>query len=300
MKTDIEFKGQGGVDLRGWHRTPDKGDGPFPTIVMTNGYSGTIKMVSSDYADVFAEAGYATIAFDNRNCGISGTGPGEVRYDFDPIMQARDFSHGVTFARSLPNVDPDRVGIWGTSYSGMTSLMAAANDRRIKCVVSQVPCISGYESLLQLVPAAARDGVLAAFDADRKATMAGEAPMVIKVCSDDPMEMCAAPGPDTFNFFQKMKAECDPDWENATTLRSLEYFWWTDVRAYMDRISPTPLLMISATEDTSTPTNIISRAFNLAGEPKRLFFISGTHYRSYTEKFAETSAAARDWFVEHL
>jgi dipeptidyl aminopeptidase/acylaminoacyl peptidase len=39
MRTDIEFKTEDGVVLRGWHYRPTNSGGPWPTIVMAHGYS---------------------------------------------------------------------------------------------------------------------------------------------------------------------------------------------------------------------------------------------------------------------
>ena len=44
--------------------------------------------------------------------------------------------------------------------------------------------------------------------------------------------------------------------------------------------------------------NNVLFAFSL--EPKKLLLLPGGHYAAYTDHFGLTSAAARDWFVEHL
>jgi len=88
--------------------------------------------------------------FDNRNFGASD---GEPRQEIDPWMQVRDYSDAITFAQGLDQTDPGRIGIWGSSYSGAHVLVVAAIDRRVKCVVSQVPLISGYHGFRRLVGA---------------------------------------------------------------------------------------------------------------------------------------------------
>ena len=50
----------------------------------------------------------------------------------------------ITYARTLREVDGDRIGVWGSSYGGAHVIVVGAMDRRVKCVVSQVPLISGY------------------------------------------------------------------------------------------------------------------------------------------------------------
>ena len=76
--------------------------------------------------------------FDNRNFGASD---GQPRQEIDPWQQVRDYRDAITFAETLDATDPDRIGIWGSSYSGGHVLVVGAIDRRVKCVVAQVPRI---------------------------------------------------------------------------------------------------------------------------------------------------------------
>jgi hypothetical protein len=59
-------------------------------------------------------------------------------------------------------------------------------------------------------------------------------------------------------------------------------------------------MMIVSDYDTTTPTDIALACYDKVQGPKKLVVIKADHYAAYIEKFAETSAAARDWFVEHL
>jgi cephalosporin-C deacetylase-like acetyl esterase len=47
--------------------------------------------------------------------------------------------------------DPDKIGIWGSSYSGGHVLWLGAVDKRVKAVLSQVPCVSGYGNFHRLI-----------------------------------------------------------------------------------------------------------------------------------------------------
>ena len=67
------------------------------------------------------------MVFDNRNFGASG---GEPRQEIDPRKQVRDYRDAITFAETLPETDVDRIGIWGSSYSGGHVLVVGAIDRR--------------------------------------------------------------------------------------------------------------------------------------------------------------------------
>src|SRR5579864_9816095 len=96
-----------------------------------------------------------------------------------------------SYASTLPEVDPARIGIWGSSYSGGHVLVVAAIDRRVKCVVSQVPLVSGYRNILRLVRADFIAGARAQFDQDREARFAGHPPAMIPVVSADPAAQSA-------------------------------------------------------------------------------------------------------------
>ena len=85
------------------------------------------------------------------------------------------------------------------------------------------------------------------------------------------------------------------------TLRSVEMAREYEPGGWAARISPTPLLMIVASHDTVTPTDLALEAYNRALEPKKLVMLPGRHFDPYTGSgFEASSTAARDWFVEHL
>jgi cephalosporin-C deacetylase-like acetyl esterase len=73
--------------------------------------------------------------YDNRNFGESD---GEPRHEIVPTQQQSDYSDAITYAQSLDEVDADKIGIWGSSYSGGHVLIVGAVDRRVKAVLSQV------------------------------------------------------------------------------------------------------------------------------------------------------------------
>jgi cephalosporin-C deacetylase-like acetyl esterase len=150
MRKDVEFKTQDGVTLAAWHYLPDQHSGKVPTIVMAHGFSAVKEMYLDRFAEVFAETGLGALVFDNRNFGASG---GEPRQEIDPWQQVRDYRDAITFAETLPDTDADRIGIWGSSYSGGHVLVVGAIDRRVKCVAGQVPLISGHNNARRLIRA---------------------------------------------------------------------------------------------------------------------------------------------------
>jgi fermentation-respiration switch protein FrsA (DUF1100 family) len=294
MQSDIEFDAEG-TTLRGWLFRLE-GAGPHPIVVMAHGFSGLKEQYLDRFAKVFASAGLASLVFDNRNFGASDGTP---RQEIDPVAQMRDYRHAITFARTLPGIDPERVGVWGTSYSGGHAIVLGAIDRRVRCVVAQVPAISGYTSGLRRTRPDLVKRLQARFIADREARYRGEPPAMVPVVSQDPTALCALAGEEAYDYFQR-SLKIAPHRQNEVTLRSLEMAREYEPGVYISRISPTPLLMIVTTNDPTTPTDISLQAFERALAPKKLVLVEGGHFTLYVEEFDRASREARDWFVEHL
>ncbi|MCI0743084.1 MAG: alpha/beta fold hydrolase [Gemmataceae bacterium] len=129
--------------------------GKLPTIVMSHGWGGTAAALRPD-AIAFARAGYLVVAFDYRGWGasdarliLSGAKPEkqngkliaevkEVREVVDPIDQTTDIMNAIHWAAGEELCDPERIGIWGSSFSGGHVVYVAAREPRVKALVSQV------------------------------------------------------------------------------------------------------------------------------------------------------------------
>jgi uncharacterized protein len=296
MREDVEFDAAG-VRLRGWLYLPDGARGPVPAIVMAHGFSAVKEMYLDAYAEVFAQAGLAALVFDNRNFGASD---GEPRQEIDPWAQVRDYRDAITWVRSRSEVDAERIGVWGSSYSGGHVLVLGAIDRRVKCVVSQVPLVSGWLNAQRLIRSDFMGQTRAMFDADREGRYEGKAPGMVAVVDPDPSAPSALPTPDSWEWFSQTGETRAPSWRNEVTLRSVELFTEYEPGVYIERIAPTPLLMVVAAGDHLTLADLALAAFGQAREPKRLELLPGGHFDAYTKDFPTASGAARDWFVQHL
>lgn len=295
MRRDVEFDADG-VTLRGWLYGPEHAEAPVPTVVMAHGFSVVKEQYLDDFAEAFASSGLGALVFDNRNFGASD---GEPRQEIDPVLQGRDYRHAITFACTLPEVDNERIGVWGTSYSGGHVLVVGAIDHRVKCVVAQTPAISGPKAASRRIRADLIPDLLAAFDADREARFFGEPPETLAVVAEDGTTPCMLPGKESWDFFSSSMPRA-PSWRNEITLRSGEMAREYEPGSWVHRISPTPLLMIVADKDTVTPTDLALDAYEQARHPKKLVLLSGGHFVPYVEQFDRSSGAAIEWFQEHL
>src|SRR5262252_242993 len=295
-RRDVEFNAEG-VTLRGWFYAAGTGGAPAPAVVMAHGFSAVKEMYLDSFAEVFAAAGLNVLVFDNRNFGASD---GEPRQEIDPWAQVRDYRHAITYAGTLPEVAPGRIGIWGSSYSGGHVLVVAAIDRRVKAVVCQVPLISGHDNLRALVRADFIAGLREQFDADRLARFGGEPPVMIPVVDKDPLAPSALPTPDSWEWFTQTGETRAPAWRNEVTLRSVEMFTEYEPGTYLPYISPTPLLLLVAEGDHLVPAELAIAAYENARQPKELVILPDGHFDAYVKGFEAASGCARDWFTRYL
>jgi dienelactone hydrolase len=135
IETPVEFDSEG-VTLRGYLLTAADARPRLPTLIMAHGTSATIKMVAIEYARSFARAGLAVLLYDHRNFGGSG---GEPRQEINPWVQCRGYVDALTFACTRSEVDVERLGLWGDSYTGGQVVVVSACDKRPKVVVAQCP-----------------------------------------------------------------------------------------------------------------------------------------------------------------
>lgn len=170
-------------------------DRKLPCILMAHGWGGTVRGLRPD-AVAFARAGYLAVAFDYRGWG--GSDPrvilaepapdGDasrfraeviaVREVVDPVEQTRDWLNALHWLQAEPMCDTERIGVWGSSYSGGHVLYAAAHDRRVKAVFSQV---GGMDSRFVVANAEQKSRTLAEATRRARGELAYPAPGAVEV-----------------------------------------------------------------------------------------------------------------------
>jgi pimeloyl-ACP methyl ester carboxylesterase len=228
------------------------------------------EIVMPQYADFFVNAGIAVLLFDYRNFGGSD---GEPRQHLDPYAQIEDYKTAITFAQTLPEVDPERLGIWGISYSGGHVLCVGGTDPRVKCIVSTMPVVEGYKNMRRSHGPHHFARLQEAILEDRKKRLeTGKSEMIAMSTLDPENTLCTWPYPEATPVFEKFKETVAPLHVHENTIESVE------------------LLKIDA--------------FNTIPSPdKKLFIIpEASHMTLYTNrnKLEIAGEAGRDWFVEHL
>jgi uncharacterized protein len=295
-RSDVRFEADGGIKLAGWLFEPEGKSVSRPAITMAHGYAGLKEHGIERFARAFADDGFVVLLHDHRTFGAS---EGEPRQDIDPWRQIADWRRAISYLESRPGVDPSRIGLWGSSYAGGHAIVLGATDRRLRCVVAQVPTISGYEQGLRRIPP---EGVVALENAlaeDERAQARGEPPHRQAIVDADPGVPAAYRTKDAADFYLQALSD-GAVWENSVTVRSIRAARMYEPGNWVPRVSPTPLLMVVALNDTITVTDLALAAYERALEPKKLAMIPGGHFDPYLPNFEHSSGAARAWFRDHL
>jgi uncharacterized protein len=261
-----------------------------PGIVVCTGFTGVRSMILPDYARVFLDAGFVVLTFDYRGWGGSeGT-----KWRLIALEQIDDIRNAITFLQAQPQVDPERIGLWGTSYGGGHAPYTAGVDSSVKAVVGQVGYDTGERLFLSCRTHSERVELMRKLAEDRRRRVVeGVGERV------GPLEMLR--DPQTRRFMEQAL-------KNAPVRRMADLSWDTIEKALeyrpidvVERISPRPLLLIGARDDAPCPIEGYERLYERAREPKKLVVLPITHYEIYSGKwFEESSRIAREWFERFL
>src|SRR4051794_28738032 len=122
-RLDVAFPSSGD-ECRAWLFMPDA-ERP-PLVILGHGLGATREYGLEPYAERFADAGIAALAFTYRHFGDSG---GRPRQLLDIERQLGDWAAALAYARSLDGIDHERIALWGTSFAGGHGIEAGAPDR---------------------------------------------------------------------------------------------------------------------------------------------------------------------------
>jgi fermentation-respiration switch protein FrsA (DUF1100 family) len=299
QKRDVMFK-SGETFAAAWLFLPDQarpGD-RVPAVAMAHGFGAVKEMYLEPFARRFAAAGIAALVFDYRSFGASG---GEPRQRVLPRDQIEDYRNALTWLSLQPEIDADKLAVWGTSFSGAHVIDVAAHDSRVKAVVSQVGPMDLAQITREVVGPKQFAGLqqMAIQERIRHATEGGE--HYVPSAGRPGEGMALQADQDSYDFGTRAKATIAPAWRNEVTLSSLDAILEYASGRFIDLVAPRPLLVILARNDAIVPPDSIRQAFSRAGEPKRLMEIEGGHYSVYNGPGAEEAGkAATDWFAAHL
>jgi len=292
MKKPVHFFSEG-VRLVGDLYLPEglKAGDRRAGIVLCHGYTGVKDLFLPDNARVLNEAGYIVLTFDYKGWGESA-GP---RSRLAPFSRVADSQAALSFLVAQPEVAPDRLGLYGTSYGGATVTFTAAIDERVKCVVSCVGVGHGKRWMRSVRHPDEWFDLLERSAADRtKRALTGESELVDRA----------------FVLLQDRQSQGISDEarrNNPSAINTLPLEYVDDTLSFhaewvVDKVAPRPILFITTDDDRLVPPEESEALYAKAGEPKRLVTLKGVgHYQVYFEPaFSQVMAETVAWFRAHL
>ncbi len=298
---DVEFRSVDAT-VRGTLIMPAKSHGKPPIIIMGGGWCYVKEIVMPHYAVGLLEAGCAVLMFDYRGMGASD---GQPRQHIDPWRQIEDYRNAISYAETLNEIDTERIGIWGISYAGGHVLITGAIDPRVKCIVSNIPVVDGYENMRRVHGTTRFNDLQEELLADRRRRAKGEASARFAFSSLEPhKELSTWPFPLIHKVFHDIKAKEAPLHEHWSTTESTELLLNYTVFPFTRRITNTPTLMVVAEGDEITLWDLEIEAFHSIPSPRKELAVipKVSHMSLYSQKthLAVAGAAAARFVKKHL
>jgi len=266
-----------------------KPDDKFPAIILCAGTGGTKGGTQARVAPIFARNGFVVLAFDYRGWGESESQLMAVepqpkpdanneltikvkalRWQMNSTDQTEDIRAAISFVAGEPNVDKDRIALWGSSYGGGLVTTMAALDSRVKCVAAQVPGMGNR------TPRA----VAAALDLHTKQARGEIEPVPIE----------------TGKMTGKMERYSNMRVNPAKNVG------FSAVEA-AERITSPIIFIVAENEELSNNDNVeaVHKGLLGRGVPSAYHVIKGiTHYGIYREGFDEATKLEVAFFQKHL
>ena len=292
MKRAVEFYSEG-FKLRGDVYSPDnlKPGEKRAAILLCHGYTGVKDLYLPDNARVLNEAGYVAMTFDYKGWGDSeGT-----RNRLAPYSRVIDVQAAMTFLGLQPEVDAERIGLYGTSYGGATVSWVGAVDQRAKCIVSVVGIGNGARWMSRVRRVDEWFDLLERSGADReRRATTGELEYVerseILLPDRQSAELAAA------------ARRNNPAAINTIPIEYVDDTIGFNPEWIVDKVSPRPILFITSDNDRLVLPEESEQLYAHAKEPKKLVVLkSYGHYEVYAEPaFSEVMAATLDWYRQYL
>lgn len=277
-----------------WHYPGTNG----ACVIMSGGLAMTKEPGTDRFAQRFHEAGFSVLAFDYRRFGESD---GQARQIVRFEEQRADWHAAISFAGSLPDVDPQKLAIWGFSLSGGHVFPVAAHHPQLGAAIAHSPLVDGPSGL----PNAMRHQKLIAslrFSAvamlDTIGGRLGRNPLLVPLAGP-PGTITSLTTPDSLNGADALNpGNKYPQWQQAVSASSAARVAFYRPGRHAPRVQ-VPLLVVASDDDGVAPPGPAIRAAQRAprGELTRL---PGGHYAAYLNGHEQAVDVLVSFLRKHL
>jgi len=261
-----------------------------PCVVMAHGFGATKDAGLTPFAERFAAAGADVVVFDYRGFGTSGGTP---RQQVDHRRHRADYRSVLSQVRGLDGIDPDRVVLWGSSYSGGHVVAVAAGDPRVAAVISQGAAMDGLAAVVEIVRYAGIKQVLRlTAHALRGVVQRGhEIPIVAA-----PGELAAITSHDGLSGYEIIMG---PTFENRMLARGILPILVNRPVTSASRLAM-PMMLVVAASDTIAPPSAVERVAAKARGRVEVERFDVGHFEIYRGEVFERSVRAQVAFLDSV
>ena len=272
-RATVRIPAAAGNEIEAWVYRP-RGEGPHPAIVMAHGFAAVKAGGLAPFAERFSHEGFTAIAFDYRQWGGSTGQPRDVA---SVPRQREDYRAVIDWAVAQRDIDPTRIFIWGTSFSGLHAVEIAATDTRLRGAIAQNPLVDGLAATRNAPPLRLLRlfgvGVL-----DRLGSLLGRPPRYIPAGAG-PGEFGAVANAAALAGLDIIRPKDGAEWHNRVAARSILGIAAHRPVRKAARIR-CPILLVVAENDTIAPVGPALRVAERAPKSE-LFRSRGDHYGVY-------------------
>ncbi|MCP3803653.1 alpha/beta hydrolase [Allokutzneria sp. A3M-2-11 16] len=249
------------------HLPDDDGAGaPYPVVVPASGYQGLKVIHPERFARALAPRGYAVLAFDYRGFGYSDGERGRLV----PQEWAEDVRAAVDRVSSHPMLDANRIALLGWGLGGGVVIAEAADDPRVRAVVSCNGIADGYRSTKAMHDATSWDGLVDRIEADRSVRSRTGRSEITSPWDIVRLDLDGA----TDGYVDEQLYQA-PGFGSGVSLESADYLLRFRPAEVVDRIAPRPLLIVHGDRNGLHRPEEAQDLFARAGAGKRLELLPG-------------------------
>ncbi len=284
----------GDTECAAWHYPGTNG----ACVIMAGGLAVSKEPGTDLFAERFNHAGFAVLAFDYRRFGESGGRPRQVMRINE---QHSDWQAAISFARTLPGIDPKQIAIWGFSLSGGHIFPVAVRNPELAAAIAHSPLVDGQAAMPNAMRHTTLSGLLRLIARGLLDAVGGRinrAPLLVPLAGD-PATVAVLTTPDSLNGARALNPDnMYPHWQQEVAARSaLRIGFYRPVRC-ASRVQ-VPLLVLAHDDDGAAPVGPAIRAAQRAprGELVRL---PGGHYAGYMGGHEQAVEVQLSFLERHL